>query len=176
MTTLALRRALREDDAYQKYRNILKMAVKTSTFASLVEEMETLHKGRKSRHLFLRPPSIEKTLDAAMQDSAYRSRCVEIVVIVSKTQRMLTSSVDSISNIIVAKYSHLMKELRTKGERDAAIASLLQPAYDKLAEIESIIEIAQYVIEDIDKTAWSYKTTVEGLKLMYDRENVVKIT
>ena len=72
----------------------------------------------------------------------------------------------------MAKYSSLM-QVRSKGDREQLTKSLLQQGYDKLAEIEKLVEIADYCIADIDKTAWSLKTALDGLSLVYQRENVL---
>lgn len=174
MSLASLRKALREDDAYIKYRNILKMAVSNGNFADITSEIESLHKGRLSRRLHLNKPNINTVVDSALQDASYRSRCIEIIIVVSKTQRMLQASVDAIHNHIIAKYSEHLIDIRTKSDREAIVEHLLQPAYNKLTEIERIVEIAQYVVDDIDKAAWSLSNTIKALELMYSRESVIK--
>jgi len=174
MSVAALKRALAEDEVFIRYKNILRMATRTSGFTTLVEELENLHKGRKSRTLHLKEPSVNRLVDAVLQDASYRSRCVEIIIITSKTQRLLESGIEAIGNHILSKYRDYLADYRTKADKEAVISSILQPAHDKIAEISRIIEIAEYVVEDIDKCAWSMKAIMEGLQLMYSREIPVK--
>lgn len=166
-----LRKLLRKDDEYAKFKNILTYASGLAEFDNYSSEMETMHQGRKSRTLAHKSLSTKRLVDAVLQDASYRSRCVEIMMTVNKANRLLESATDAMRNHIFAKYKPYLSNYRTKAERDTYVNDLLKEAVSKLADYERIIDMAKYIIEDIDKFAWSAKTTLQGLELMLQREN-----
>lgn len=167
----ALRKLLRKDDEYAKFKNILQYASSLAEFDNYCAEMETMHQGRKSRTLAHKSISTKRLVDAVLQDASYRSRCVEIMMVVNKASRMLLSATEAIRGHIFSKYKPYLANYRTKAERDTYVNNILKEAVAKLADYERIIEMAKYIIEDIDKMSWSARNILQGLELMLQREN-----
>lgn len=167
---LRMRKLLLKDEVFIKYKRILKHVNSIAEYTNNVKELETMHLGRVSRTLWLSEPSAEKLIEASMQDSAYRSRCVEIMIGLSKATRLLDAGIVTMVDHIIATYSSSMSTIRTKGEREQLIRNLLASGYTKLADLERMTEIAEQVVGDIDKTSFALKHALEGMALLYARE------
>lgn len=166
-----MRKALRKDIEYKKYKNILKFASSLAEFDNYCKEMESMHQGRGSRSLVYKSISIKRLTKCILQDASYRSRCVEVMIEVNKANRMLSAATDAIKNHIVANYKPYLQNYRTKAERDTLINDILKSAYEKLSDYERIVDMCKFIIEDIDKFAWTAKHTLEALELAMQREN-----
>ncbi len=166
---VSLKRKLMTDSVWIKFQNILEHVNNLAQFDNYVSEMESLHAGRASRNLHLKSPSPKRLIDAAAQDSSYRSRCVEIMLTVLRAQRMLNASIEATTNHLVAKYSSEIPG-STKGEREQYIKAILSSAYEKLSDLERITEAAEYLIEDIDKASFALKHQIDAVSLILTRE------
>lgn len=177
MTPRTLLKLLKNDATWIKYNKILNRAQEYSTFTELTKEIENMHKARPSRQLYMHVINVDTIIDANLQDISYRSRCVEIITIVIKENRLLDSAIDSTYNYILTTYNEDLSEgIRTKSERDAVVKSILQDGYEQTKQMEVLIKIAEKVVEDIDKTSWGFKNLIELLKLKTQRENIINIT
>lgn len=163
---------LKKDEAYRKYKNILAHCTNLAEFDNLVSEMEMMHKSRKSRDLHLKNPDVQKLVDASMQASSYRSRCVEIMNTVQKANRLLQAATDRIETHTATTYREFIPG-RSQQERKAYIKNIYQAAHYKLADYERIIEMAKLLIEDIDQFGWTARLILNSLELIYQRENVI---
>ncbi len=168
-----IEKLLQKDSAWKKFDSIVEYAYKACDFDSYVTEIMNLHKGRKSRTLAYKSTSTKSLIESSMQDIAYRGRCTEIMVEMRRSQRMLRVGIDSIKNHIFSKYNVHLKAYSTKAERDSFVNNLLQDSNSKLSEFDGIVEICELVIGDIDKTAWAYKSILQAMELVYQRENVL---
>lgn len=164
---------LLKDSAWKKFISILDHVSGMADFDNYANEIMTLHKGRKSRGLMYRSTTTKRLIESSMQDISYRGRCTEIMVEVRRAQRMLKVGLDAVKNHIFAKYNQHLKAYSTKAERDSYVNNLLQDAYSKLNEFDGIVEICEIVIGDIDKTSWAYKSILQAMDLVYQRENIL---
>lgn len=163
---------LRKDDAYLKYRTILEHCRNLAEFDNLVSELETMHKSRKSRDLHLRTPDVHKLIEATMQASAFRSRCVEIMNTVQKANRLLQAATDRIEVHTATTYRDYIPG-RSQQERKAYVKNIYQSGHYKLADYDRIIEMAKLLIEDVDQFGWSARLILNSLELIYQRENII---
>ncbi len=168
-----LSKLLAKDANWKRFLNILEASERLSDFDNYANEVLNIHKGRKSRQLVYKASSAKRLIEANMQDISFRSRCVEIMIEVRRARRLLNISLDSIKNHILATYQTYLSAYRTKAERDIYVSSLVSDAEAKLAEFESIIEVCELVVSDIDKTSWSMKSILDAMELIYRRENVL---
>ena len=169
----ALRKLLRKDDEYAKFKNILQYASSLAEFDNYCAEMETMHQGRKSRTLAHKSISTKRLVDAVLQDASYRSRCVEIMMTVNKASRLLHSATEAMRSHIFAKYKPYLANYRTKAERDTYVNDLLKEAVSKLADYERILDMAKYIIEDIDKFSWASRNVIQAMEIMYRAEQTL---
>jgi len=173
MTNKSLKRLLRADNRFVKYKNILSHAESMAEFENYLTELENMHKARKARTLVHKSISTQRLMKAILQDASYRSRCVEIMVQVSKAQRLLNAATDEIYNHIFVKYKAYLSQYRTKAEKDSFVQAILSDSYSKQADFERIADVAKSIIEDIDKFSWSTKNIIEAMKLIFQKENVI---
>lgn len=163
---------LRKDASYAKFKEIAKYCSSLAEFDNLSTELESMHSARKSRNLHLKSPSLRKIIDASMQGSSYRSRCVEILNHVSKAQRMLQAAIDRIESHILANFREQLG-VNSQADKKTLMKAILQSAYYQLADYERITEMAKNIVEDIDQTQWSLKHTLDALNILYTRESIL---
>jgi hypothetical protein len=167
-----VKHALKKDETYIKFKRIQKYCGSLAEFDELVKEMENMHKSRKSRTLHLHKPKLDTLMEASMQSSAYRSRCVEIMNNVLKAQRLLQAATERIEAHIISNYKDQMGA-RSQGERKILVRSILESAYYKLADYERIIEMSKNLVEDIDQFSWTGKHILDALNILYTRESIL---
>jgi hypothetical protein len=168
-----LRRRLKTDETWQKYRRIVEHSWDTS-FDTFLDEIQKMHKGRALRILGLDSshPSGKKLAKAALVDQAYRSRCVEIVMTLTRNRNNLHYAIDTIKKHLDANYRSTLITLGVRGvtDRKQLIASLLSSATRKLSDIDTIVEIADMVIKDIDQGTWCIKHAVDAIQVATKRQ------
>lgn len=168
-----LRKILRKNEIYRSYRIVLKRTPALADFDSFVSEMELLHKQKKTRTLMLsKKMSPDKLIDAGSQSMSYRSRIVEMKVATQKAQRTLASVIDNLEAEIIANYVEYINERSIAGKK-AYVKSFLSEGYKQLSDLNRIVDMADVFIQDIDQSAWALKHMMDGLTLIYTRENIV---
>ena len=172
LATDKLKKLLARDDQYDRFKDIVKKYSMHAELESLVEEVFTLHRTRKTRKLHSIKPNPRDVIDASLEDSSYRSRAVEILMRMMRSQRAIQRAIDNISGYILTQYGDYI-EGRTKAERERAIRNVNTRAIFYLDELESAIEVLREFIVDCDKAGYAVKSAIEGLKIVYGRENVV---
>lgn len=172
MSKRTLKARLKEDEAYLKYKNILEYCRGLAEFDNLVAEMELMHKTRKSRDMHLKTPDVHKLIEASLQASAFRSRCVEIMNTVQKANRLLQAATDRIETHTSTVYRDYIQG-KSISDRKAYLRNVFQVAHYKLADYERIVEMAKLLIEDLDSFGWTAKHTLDALTLIYQRENLI---
>lgn len=171
-----LKKLLKDDSEYKTFKLIVKKCGVLADFDNLTKEMETMHMSRKSRLLHLKTPSVDKLISASGQATAFRSRIVEIMVNVQKAQRTLDSAIKRMEAHIMTKYKQNL--VGTVNERKLQVNNALEESYSKLSDFDRIVDMCKEFIADIESFNWTAKLHMQGLELIYTRENVVssKIT
>lgn len=155
-------KGIRNDETYQRFKRILKNASQTD-LAKTYEEIKSLHAGRLIRGM-TRKVSAKKLISAVTQDQAYRSRLVEINMTVTHEYASLKVCYDATKDKLSAKYSKQLG-VRSIADRDTYWRSVLSKGVTRLENLSNTIELLNMVIEDIDKAAWSAKTTLQAFDL-----------
>jgi hypothetical protein len=167
-----LKKLLKDDSEYKTFKLIVKKCGVLADFDNLTKEMETMHMSRKSRLLHLKTPSVDKLISASGQATAFRSRIVEIMVNVQKAQRTLDSAIQRMEAHIMTKYKQNLVG-RAVNDRKLEVKNALDSAYSKLSDFDRIVDMCKEFIADIESFNWTAKLHMQGLELVYTRENVV---
>ena len=167
-----LRILLKKDDIWLRYSSIQKSAY-LPEFDAFVQEIKDLHKTRTIRVLGVQAaPSGKKIADASMKDQAVRSRCVEICMDIASKRNSLAIAMDTVKSHVSAEYQTVLVDMgvRTIADRNAAIDSLFGPAHRILMRLDTITQIADLVIHDVDQAGFALKHTVTALEVATKRE------
>lgn len=170
MSAAKLRSMLKADPRYKSFRLVATRAVDPQ-FETWLEEVISLHKSRSIRTLAGKS-SARRIQESGMQDQAYRSRCVEILLHITRNRNHLASALDAIVKYIENEYQAQLSKMgyRTKTSQRAVCNLLVSSAYSKVEHLDSILEMVGLVIEDIDKAAWVVKNAISALEIATKRE------
>jgi hypothetical protein len=169
-----------EDDVWARYQRILTRTQETTRAVELVKEIERLHGSRSSRFLSTKSGGATafNLIDANLQDISYRSRIVEIKITISKQHRLLEQVLGAVHGHLLSNYNEEIVDLvgKLKASQGTFVDSMIRDGWDALSKLEKVREIAEYVVEDIDKTAWAMTNLVKLVTLLAQRDNVLKLT
>ncbi len=167
-----LKRVLKTDPSYSKFKEIVEFCKTSAEFDDLVKEMESMHKARKSRALYLSKPKLKTLMEASLQGTAFRSRCVEIMINVMKAQRTLSAALERMEAHIMANYKEELG-VKSQADRKTVVKAFLQSEHYRLADYTRIIEMSQALIHDLDQWMWTAKHTLDALNILYTRESIL---
>lgn len=172
-TPKEIRKLIRADAKWAKYTKVIEHNKTHVNFDNFISELESMHSSRKSRTLYAtKEYSVKKLIECVVQDAAYRSRCVEIMMLVNKEFRKINLATDLLRPYILARYKKEISALyTTKIDRETFVKAMLSDSAELLSDFEKILEIAKFVIEDIDKFGWSVKHIIEGLTILYKKDH-----
>lgn len=128
---------------------------------ALLDEIERIHMTRKLRNLT--PEQILKRtqfelMDANLQNSANRSRIVEIKMQATRKINLLWERAEKARKFINLQYRDRLKdEHRTIGERTNAVDTVLAPVQDVTNQLEQVTAMADLVIDDLDQAGYTLK-------------------
>lgn len=159
-------KVVQKDPKIKKFFELLESGVySTVDFEAVYKELKGLHSVRKLRSAKatkLFTSSRVEIADLLLENSAHRSRVVEIKLEYFKYLKMLTEHIKTITNYVNLKYqSELNKEFRTIKAKSDAIVYLLDEFAKLQHAIENIIKICDEIIKDIDQAYWTMKTLVD---------------
>ena len=138
---------------------------------SLAEEIKVIHELREIRRLNTNDAAfVDKVIKANTHDQAQRSRLVEIIVVCTRISNKLTEAIEALKQHYMLEYVDHLRQFRTKEERNLVLNMALRKFIRFVNEVESLKEMANIVVLDIDKAAWSLKNTIEALKISSARE------
>jgi|SRR3989337_1000697 len=167
-----LKALLAKDSNYTRFKEVVKRYSLSEDMDNLMSEIETLHRTRKCRKLHSINPNPRDIVDATLEDSSFRSRAVEILMRMMRSQRAIEKAIDSVSGYLATEYGDYV-DARTKAERERILRTINQRAYQYLDALESSIAIIREFTGDIDHASFAVKHAIEGLSLLYNRSNVV---
>lgn len=133
----------------------------------LYEEVETIHKLRKTRSLNSKSKSLVQDLIKGMlDDGSKRSRLVEILMVCVKTTKQLEDTLVDLEGYLLMEYGGQIYGLKTKGERSQFIETHVFRQYRQyITRMGVVKDAAEFVIVDIDKFAYTYRNLIEAAKL-----------
>lgn len=167
-----LRNRLKLDANWQKFRNIVSEAYKPE-FDDYITELSDLHKSRSTRLLSSSGfPTGKKVAAAASKEIAVRSRAVEICIEIARNRNWLNISMSTMKNRIEVEHSTFLGSIGVRGvtERKSIAQSVMARAQKVLDQLDTITEIADLVISDIDQAGYALKHIVDSLQVATRRE------
>lgn len=165
----ALFRKLVDDDAFKKYKRIVKSIQERYDLEALMEEANALHSGRSSRNLKGTNPGGQKIADAALLDGSYRSRMSQIMVNLFRQRDLLEISIQAAKAHIVKNYSDVIPAYRTKAERSTFLDTYVAKGVTMLSNIESVIKCLELLIKDIDQMSFTLRLSYQCVELVADK-------
>jgi uncharacterized protein YutE (UPF0331/DUF86 family) len=164
--------SIREDDeVISSVLSRIKRLLKQHDPDSLFREMSSMQASRISRTIKVHDvlaASQHRLIEANLQNSAFRSRVVEIRTNITRTYIIIEDLIDRCKKYIRHQYSSELKaKFPTVGERSAFIDSVMNREKTQLVELGSIMDICDIFIEDYDQGGWSYKRIGEILQLSH---------
>lgn len=168
-----LRALLKTDEVWGKYVAIVRSSWPTE-FDGFEQEIMDIQKARPIRLLGALGGRVsgKRLAEANMADASYRSRAVEITMMVTRVQSHLEMIRGMARKHIEANYSRELASWGLRGirERDTVITSLFVKADEVLARYALIIELADWVINDVDAGGFSLNRSGKALEQATKRE------
>lgn len=135
--------------------------------SQMLDELLNMHGASALRSMKasdLLQSSQHKIVEAALHNSAARSRAVEIKMQAMRASMTCVNYLDTARNHIRESYADAVRESgSTVGDRKAFLDSGFIGELDSLAMLKQVIEIADTSIDDLDKAGWSLKAIIETL-------------
>jgi hypothetical protein len=170
---IKLRAALKEDDTWKRYRNIVRNSWPTE-FDGYEEEIMNIQKARPIRLLGATSGSVggKKLVEATMSDQSYRSRSVEIAMSVYRVKSHLEMSRRLTNKHVLANYGNELTRWGLKGvrERETLVGSLFDTADTLITKYQMIMDLSDWVIADVDAGGFALQKAVKALELATKRE------
>ena len=113
-----------------------------------------------------------KLLSSSMlKNQRSRTRAVAIKMECYEVLCLLKEHMETAVNYLRSKYQQqLNSEFKVSKDKDSAIAQVLVDFYKKQRKLESVIWVADSVVEDLDKAGWTIKNTIDLFNLQARRE------
>jgi hypothetical protein len=158
---------LDNDEQWLKLQRLLTYSLTFDVDAAF-SEIETLHAGRKTRALNGKTFSAKRVISASLQDQSYRSRLIELLLTTTRQRNMLEAAYKATLEHALIKYRRQIEKataIRTQADRTMYIKSLIGPGIpDRVAQLASLVETINYVVQDIDQAGWSLKRVLDALQ------------
>ena len=163
-----IERLLKKDERYlrikQSFRKLPQYSLPVEDYIS---EMKLLHKQRTLHKLDVASPNFARNLSsAATTDHSFRSRITEILVTCSSVRTNLAKTLESFEKYVLNQYNADLKSLRTKEERKAFVHTLMYKFHQYLIDVEALVEICKYYIDNIDKGGYMVRELVQAYSIV----------
>jgi hypothetical protein len=135
-------------------------------FKERMTEVENIHKTRSVR--FLNPDSgkfVDALIEASINEQAQRSRLTEIHAQCIKASRTLSRGVEKLEEYLLIRYSTDIAGVRTKEERVKLIRMAMSSFHQFLNEVDTLKEMTEIIIADIDKSSWRLRDIISAYQL-----------
>ena len=167
-----IRLKIKDDKRYKAIRNLYKTQdIFQIPISEYREECRAMFKGRRIRGLSLRDDNaVYKVAESIVQDQSYRSRMSEIYSLLSESCRTMEELLSRFSDYATVTFARDLKALGTVNERTKAIKASLETYYQYSAEARLLMEEIDIYIKDIDKAGFAFKSLVDTLELISQRE------
>jgi hypothetical protein len=155
-----------EDANYKKYKDVLKTVKAGANLLQIKQEAKTLHATRGSRELYKSRVSPDPLIAAEMQDSANRSRMIELKALLLNEQELLESSISLCKKHLKAAYQAELQKLGTTvAARSGAVDTIFARGSEYLSQVNVVLAILDLYIKDIDAAGYKHTNVRELLKL-----------
>jgi hypothetical protein len=163
---------LKDDPVWRKFR-VQMRDLQQYDFEKLMDEIKTMHKTRSVRMLgAMTQSSAKKVGDAASQEIAVRSRCIEISLDAVILRNAINGSVGTLKKHIEASYPKTLRGMgiTTVTARRNLLDALTDRYLDKYDTLMTLIEVADLVVADIDQAGYAIKHITEAVGIATKRE------
>ena len=176
MSMRELRTKIKRDEQYKKFSAVINMNMERININALMDEIRDTAELRTKTSLAFcaKNELLKKLMEENLKAQAYRSRLSEICVQSSRITAKLSMACEKLSDYVNVTYADEIRSLgRTKEERSVVVNSILRSAYDFISSLESVVDMAEIVIADIDKQHYSLKLTLDALNLHVNKEHIL---
>jgi len=160
----SLKKALTADQEFKRIYRLIK-SFNSMEWDDKQKDVKDIHSIRKMRGLHDHKLSPKRLAEANLQEVALRGRLVKIMLDCMSVRFDLQKLLDMAEAHITTNYQAELSRYSTVGARGAVVRDLLKNGYSQMRVIEKTEELAQYVIEDIDKTSYRSRDTMECFEL-----------
>lgn len=165
---VSLKRRLNNDKRMKKlHDNFANLPQYQLNLKELYDEIESLHKIRKTRTLNSKSKSLTQDLIKGMlDDGATRSRIIEILIVCVKTIHQLEDTLTDLEGYLLMEYGSSIYGIKTKAERSQFIeAHVFRQFRQYITRLNIVKTTAEFVVGDIDKFAYTYRNLIEAAKI-----------
>ena len=171
-----LRREVKNSKRFKNLKMVIKSDTYSIAFENLKSELRINHSSRKLTGLSSSDPNFGKKLvEASIVEVSIRSRAVEIRVMATDVSKYLERSLKYFADYVTTEFSDGLSVFSTIKERSQFIARLLEPYYKHLDKLQTLIEIVDMYITDIDKTSYAAKNIVSTFEVIRRTENATHL-
>jgi hypothetical protein len=140
----------------------------------LLDEISNMHETRYFRGYNVNDvmgSSQKRLLKADIQNSAYRSRATAINMRCFRVLRLLEEDIENISNYLSTRYMLALKsDFTTKEDRSKAVKDVLRESVSLKHKIQTVSEMTNILIKDLDAEGWAINRAIEIFKLSTTKE------
>ena len=167
---------LKTDDGFKRYVAIRKECETAFPIETISDELELILRTRQIRTLTAQSKLAPKKLIAVSIDEAdKRARLTEIIVTSRRCSAKLEAVMDVMHQHVLSECTDLLSGVRTKGERDQIVQSVLAKGWELIHVMNATTERAQTIIEDIDQSSYNLNRMVKLVELIVQKEHIVNI-
>lgn len=168
-----LRAILKDEDSWVRFMRMATALDNSTILSDYLKEIQTLHSTRSLRVLGVQQlPSGKRLAEASLKDQAVRSRCVEIAMDTAIKRNRLYRLTETITGYISVNFTEELNDIgfKTIADKKSAISSLLTKWYTLIDNMDTVTEVADMVIKDIDQGSWALNKVISSLEIATKRE------
>jgi hypothetical protein len=164
-----LRDSIRSCKPYKRYKRILREIESKFDPETIKTGAKNMHSARLSRTIDPKKMSPKMLIEAHARDIQYRARYVELLV-------SLESHKTDLNPLVLAVKKYLMSEFplegaKYKNEKQAYFDRYFRDADQLVAEVDHLIKMLLWFIEDIDKSSYRMRDLVKLVEMVYSKES-----
>ena len=149
-------------DKYARYERVTTDMIKSQDLKALAEEVSGLHKVRSDRNQQI-SVTVKRLIKLNMEDQAFRSRIIHVVISVRKVYDILTFAATTLEDWIMSQYRQQLTG--SWADRKTMACRFTIKARQHLTGMESLLELCDQAIKDIDSASWRYKAILTAMEL-----------
>ena len=157
---------LKEDSQFKDFRSIVTTIREALNLEKDKNEALQMQATRTSRRLYENVASAKAVMEANLRDMSYRSRLTEIRVNLTSSSAILDEAIKSMRSYIQTQYYDELSSYSTVDAKRNMIDRVQKSALSLQAEIQSLLELLDFLIKDIDQTGFGLRNIVEVLKIL----------
>lgn len=167
-----IRLKVKDDTRYKKIRKLFKHEdLYQLPLDEYSREVDDLFAIRKVRSITINAPNaLDKLAESIVQDQSSRSRMTEILAILTASHKDLNDLLSRFQDYVAVAYANDLKVLSTAKERERCVKNIMAEYYRYSDNLSTLIGKIDFFIKDIDKAGYAFKSLVDTLGLINQRE------